>query len=54
MLPGSAEGADISQVGMCVFPNLDIFGSANVLIREHGENAAREAAMRADAMFDRR
>jgi len=30
--------------------DLDIYRSANVLIREHGEDAALEAAMRADAM----
>ena len=31
--------------------DLDIYRSANVLIREHGEEAAIEAAMRADAML---
>ena len=30
--------------------DIDIFRSAQVLIREHGEDAAIEAAMRADAM----
>ncbi len=39
MLPGSAVGADTSKVDMSVFPNLDIYRSANVLIREHGEEA---------------
>ncbi len=32
--------------------DLDIYRSANVLIRDHGEDAAIEAAMRADAMMD--
>ncbi len=32
---------------------LDIYRSANVLIREHGEDAALEAAMRADAMLEK-
>ena len=32
--------------------NLDIFRSASVLIREHGSNAALEAAQRADAMLE--
>ncbi len=32
---------------------IDIFRSANVLIREHGEDAALEAAQRADAMLER-
>lgn len=33
--------------------NLDIFRSASVLIREHGQDAALEAATRADALLDR-
>ncbi len=32
--------------------DLDIYRSANVLIREHGEDAAVEAAMRADPPQD--
>ncbi len=32
---------------------IDIFRSANVLIREHGQDAALEAAQRADAMLER-
>ena len=31
---------------------LDIYRTANVLIREHGEDAALEAAQRADAMLE--
>ncbi len=33
--------------------DLDIYRSANVLIREHGEDAALEAAKRADAMLEK-
>ena len=33
--------------------DLDIFRSAQVPIREHGEDAGLEAAMRADAMLER-
>ena len=33
--------------------NLDIYRTASVLIREHGEDASLEAAQRADAMLDR-
>ena len=33
--------------------DLDIYRSANVLIHEHGEDAALEAAQRADAMLER-
>ena len=32
---------------------LDIFCSANILVKRYGEDAAIEAAMRADAMLDR-
>ncbi len=33
--------------------NLDIYRSAQVLVRQHGQNAPMEAAMRADAMLDK-
>ncbi len=33
--------------------DLDIYRSANVLIRERGEGAALEAAMRANAMLEK-
>ena len=33
--------------------DLDIFGSAQVLFREHGEDAAQEATQRADAMLEK-
>ncbi len=33
--------------------DLDIYRSADVLIREHGEDAAIEAAMRADAVLEK-
>ena len=33
--------------------DLDIYRSAQVLIREHGEDAALEAAKRADAMLEK-
>ncbi len=36
-----------------MIPDLDIYRSANVLIREHGEDAALEAAQRADAMLEK-
>ena len=32
---------------------LDIYRTASVLIREHGEDAALEAAQRADAMLEK-
>ncbi len=33
--------------------DLDIYRTANVLIREHDEDAALEAAQRADAMLEK-
>ena len=35
-----------------MIPDLDIYRSANVLIRQHSEDAPIEAAMRADAMLE--
>ncbi len=32
---------------------LDIYRSANILVKHHGEDAPIEAAMRADAMLDK-
>ncbi len=36
-----------------MIPDLDIYCSANVLIKQHGKDAPIHAAMRADAMLDR-
>ena len=33
--------------------DLDIYRSANLLVKHHGEDAPIEAAMRADAMLDK-
>ena len=38
---------------MPMISDLDIYRSTNVLIREHGEEAPIEAAMRADTMLER-
>ena len=35
-----------------MIPDLDIYRSANVLVKQHGENAPIHAAMRADAMLE--
>ena len=34
-------------------PDLDIFRSANLLVKQHGQEAPIHAAMRADAMLER-
>ncbi len=36
-----------------MIPDLDIYRSANVLVKHHGENAPIYAAMRADAMLEK-
>ncbi len=33
--------------------DLDIYRSANVLVKQHGQDAPIHAAVRADAMFDK-
>ena len=35
-----------------MIPDLDIFRSAQVLVKQHGDGAPIEAAMRADAMLE--
>jgi len=35
-----------------MIPDLDIYRSAQVLVREHGQDAPIHAAMRADAMHE--
>ena len=35
-----------------MIPDLDIYCSANLLVKRHGEDAPIEAAMRADALLD--
>ncbi len=37
---------------MRMVPGLDIYRSANVLVKHHGPDAPTEAAMRADAMLE--
>ncbi len=36
-----------------MIPDLDIFRSANLLVKQHGQDAPIQAAMRADAMLDK-
>ncbi len=36
-----------------MIPDLDIYRSANVLVKRHGEDAPITAAMRADAMLEK-
>ena len=36
-----------------MIPDLDIYRSANLLVKRHGQDAPIEAAMRADAMLEK-
>ncbi len=36
-----------------MIPDLDIYRAANVLVKQHGQDAPIEAAMRADAMIEK-
>ncbi len=36
-----------------MIPDLDIYRSANVLVKRHGQDAPIQAAMRVDAMLDK-
>ncbi len=36
-----------------MIPDLDIYRSANLLVKRHGEDAPNHAAMRADAMLEK-
>ena len=36
-----------------MIPDLDIYRSANFLVKQHGQDAPIHAAMRADAMLER-
>ncbi len=39
--------------GTPMIPDLDIYRSAQMLVKRHGEDAPIEAAMRADAMLEK-
>ncbi len=38
---------------MHMLPDLDIYRTANLLIKQHGQDAPIEAAMRADVMLEK-
>ncbi len=40
------------QLGSLMVLDIDIYRTANVLVREHGEDAPIHAAMRADALLE--
>ena len=48
---GHGTGGGLAE-GKAMTSNLDVYRSAHALIQRHGEAAAVEAAMKADAMLD--
>ncbi len=45
--------SDETAITPSPIPGLDIYRSASVLVKQHGQDAPIEAAMRADAMLDK-
>ncbi len=48
------NGPELPSIIMPMIFDLDIYRSANVLVKHHGQDAPIRAAMRADAMLDKR
>ncbi len=48
---GSLNGPELPSSIMPMITDLDIYRSANVLIKQHGQDAPIETAMRADAIL---
>ncbi len=46
-------GVDLGQTGApCMIPDLDIFRSAQTLVKQHGKDAPIHAVMRADELLE--
>ena len=50
---GSLNGPELPSIIVPMITDLDIYRSANILVKRHGQDAPIEAAMRADAMLDK-
>ncbi len=50
---GSLNGPEFPSIIMPMIFDLDIYRSAQVLVKRHGQDAPVHAAMRADAMLDK-
>ncbi len=50
---GSLNVPKLPTIIMPMIPALDIFRSAQALVRQHGQDAPVHAAMRANAMLDK-
>ena len=53
MLPSICQDMMLQFSSVLMTSDLDIYRAANVLVKHYGEDAALEAAMRADAMLDK-
>ncbi len=53
MLPSICQDMMLQFSSVLMTSDLDIYRTANVLIREHGEEADLEAAQSADAMLEK-
>ncbi len=49
---GSLNGPELPSIIMPMIPDLDIYRSAQILVKQRGQDAPIEAAMRADAMLE--
>ena len=52
MFGGRGDSGRVAE-GTPMIPDPDIYRAAQVLVRQHGEDAPLEAAMRADAMLEK-
>ncbi len=50
---GSLNGPELPSIIMPMILDLDIYRTANLLVKQHGRDAPIHAAMRADAMLDK-
>ena len=48
---GRGESGGVAK-GVAMIPDLDIYRTANLLVKQHGRDAQIEAAMRADALLE--
>ncbi len=47
------SGGGVAEVQAMTISDLDIYRSANLLVKQHGPGATAHAALRADAMLER-
>ncbi len=50
---GNLNGPELPSIIMPMISDLDIYRSANLLVKQHGQDAPSKAAMRANAMLEK-